>query len=148
MQCVNQNGGYRCMPRSLYNQPYRSIDLPVAPDPVYQDSQGGLLDTFLPARPRSADPSYPIMRTTARCYLGYTLAEDGTCNGESTNNPHSRSIQIIFLKTRQEHSNVFTILFRSKSFFCLFVKGRLTYFFNVFQTPKVTVYKGLYVVLL
>lgn len=82
MRCVNQNGGYLCIPRSLYNQPYRP-EIPGQPEQVYTDSSAGFPDTFLPARPRSPEPSYPRVRNTAQCILGYTPAEDGTCNGES-----------------------------------------------------------------
>ncbi|KAA8581830.1 hypothetical protein FQN60_008570, partial [Etheostoma spectabile] len=45
MRCVNQNGGYLCIPRSLYNQPYRP-ETPALPESVYPDPSGG--DTFLP----------------------------------------------------------------------------------------------------
>lgn len=79
MRCVNQNGGYLCLPRGLYNQQY-TPDYQVQQEPFYPDTT----DTFLPSRPRSADPSYPIIRTSAQCVLGYALADDGTCNGERT----------------------------------------------------------------
>uniref|UniRef100_A0A3Q0SSY1 Fibulin 5 n=1 Tax=Amphilophus citrinellus TaxID=61819 RepID=A0A3Q0SSY1_AMPCI len=46
MRCVNQNGGYLCIPRSLYNQPYRPEAIP--PEPVYPDPSAGFQDTFLP----------------------------------------------------------------------------------------------------
>lgn len=78
---MNQNGGYLCIPRALYNQPYRP-DPPILPEPVYPDASAGFSDTFLPAPPRSVEPSYPRVRGTAQCILGYTPAEDGTCNGE------------------------------------------------------------------
>lgn len=83
MRCINQNGGYLCLPQGLYNQPYRP-DVPARFEPVYPDTSDGFSDTVLPDRPRSADPSYPIIRTNAQCVLGYALAEDGTCNGELT----------------------------------------------------------------
>uniref|UniRef100_A0A3Q0SSV6 Fibulin 5 n=1 Tax=Amphilophus citrinellus TaxID=61819 RepID=A0A3Q0SSV6_AMPCI len=51
MRCVNQNGGYLCIPRSLYNQPYRPEAIP--PEPVYPDPSAGFQDTFLPGPPRS-----------------------------------------------------------------------------------------------
>lgn len=84
MRCVNQNGGYLCIPRSLYNQPYRPElrpELPPEPD-LYPDPSQGFPDSFAPALPRSA-PSYPRVRSTAQCIQGYAPAEDGTCNGES-----------------------------------------------------------------
>lgn len=83
MRCVNQNGGYLCLPRGLYNQQYTQ-DYQVQQEPFYPETSDGFSDTFLPSRPRSADPSYPIIRTSAQCVLGYALAEDGTCNGELT----------------------------------------------------------------
>lgn len=83
MRCVNQNGGYLCLPQGLYNQPYRP-DVQARFEPRYPDTSDGFSDTVLPDRPRSADPSYPIIRTNAQCVLGYALAEDGTCNGELT----------------------------------------------------------------
>lgn len=85
MRCVNQNGGYLCIPRTLYNQPYRP-EIPAEPEPVYPGLSTGFSETFLPSLPgggRSVEPSYPRVRTTAQCILGYTPAEDGTCNGES-----------------------------------------------------------------
>lgn len=81
MHCVNQNGGYLCIPRSLYNQPYRP-ETPALPEPVYPDPSVGFSETFVPAAPRSVEPSYPRVRTTAQCILGYAPAEDGTCNGK------------------------------------------------------------------
>lgn len=79
MRCVNQNGGYLCIPRNLYNQPYRPD--PIVPEPVYPDPSAGFPNSFLPSPPRSVEPSYPRVISTAQCILGYTLAEDGTCNG-------------------------------------------------------------------
>lgn len=79
MRCVNQNGGYLCIPRALYSQPYRP-DTSLA-EPLYPDTSVGFSDTFVPGQ-RSVEPSYPRVRTTAQCVLGYTVAEDGTCNGE------------------------------------------------------------------
>ncbi|XP_051251919.1 fibulin-5 isoform X2 [Dicentrarchus labrax] len=79
MRCVNQNGGYLCIPRTLYSQPYRP-ETPVLPEPGYPDRSVGFSETFLPDPPRSVEPSYPRVRTTAQCILGYTLAEDGSCN--------------------------------------------------------------------
>ncbi|XP_070698276.1 fibulin-5 isoform X2 [Pempheris klunzingeri] len=96
MHCVNQNGGYLCIPRSLYNQPYRP-ETPLLPEPVYPDTSLGLSDTFLPGPPRSAEPSYPRVRTTAQCILGYTPAEDGTCNDIDeceTNSHHCNPTQL------------------------------------------------------
>lgn len=83
MRCVNQNGGYLCLPRGLYTQQY-TPDYQVQQEPFYPDTSDGVPDTFPPSRPRSAEPSYPIMRTSAQCVLGYALAEDGTCSGELT----------------------------------------------------------------
>lgn len=85
MRCVNQNGGYLCIPRNLFNQPYRP-ELPAPPEPAYPDPSVGLSETFFPPPPRSVEPSYPRVRSTAQCLLGYTLAEDGTCNGELITN--------------------------------------------------------------
>uniref|UniRef100_A0A8C2WNX3 Developmental arteries and neural crest EGF-like protein n=1 Tax=Cyclopterus lumpus TaxID=8103 RepID=A0A8C2WNX3_CYCLU len=92
MQCVNQNGGYLCLPRRLYDQPYRS-EIPARPEPVYPDSS----DTFLPALPRSVEPSYPRVRATAQCLLGYTPAEDGSCDDIDeceTNSHHCNPTQV------------------------------------------------------
>lgn len=82
MRCVNRNGGYLCIPRTLYDQPYR-------PEPVYPDPSVGFSDTFVPAVPRAGglEPSYPITGGATHCVLGYTLAEDGTCNGECADDP-------------------------------------------------------------
>lgn len=78
--CVNQEGGYLCRPRGLLSPQYR-------PETSYPEVPGGFSDTFLPARPRSVEQSYPRVRTTAQCILGYAPAEDGTCNGESADTP-------------------------------------------------------------
>lgn len=85
MRCVNQYGGYLCLPQGLYSQPIRP-DYPGQVEQVFPDASDGYSDTALPDRPRSAEPSYPIIRTNAQCILGYALAEDGTCNGELTRN--------------------------------------------------------------
>uniref|UniRef100_A0A8C6TNX6 Fibulin 5 n=1 Tax=Neogobius melanostomus TaxID=47308 RepID=A0A8C6TNX6_9GOBI len=58
MRCVNQNGGYLCLPRTMYNQPFRP-EVPALPEPVYPDTSVGLgsegyPDTFLPGPPRSS----------------------------------------------------------------------------------------------
>lgn len=82
MRCVNQNGGYLCIPRSMLSQPYQP-ESPAQPESVYPDSPAGYPDSFVPAYPRAAVPSYPRVRSTAQCILGYAPAEDGTCNGES-----------------------------------------------------------------
>lgn len=91
MRCVNQNGGYLCLPRGMYTQQYTQ-DYLGQQEPYYPDTSDGFPDTFPPSRPRAAEPSYPraaepsypIIRTSAQCVLGYALAEDGTCNGELT----------------------------------------------------------------
>lgn len=85
MRCVNQYGGYLCLPQGLYSQPIRP-DHPGQFEQGFPDASDGYSDTALPDRPRSAEPSYPIIRTNAQCILGYALAEDGTCNGELTRN--------------------------------------------------------------
>ncbi|KAG8013127.1 Fibulin-5 [Nibea albiflora] len=92
MRCVNQNGGYLCIPRALYSQPFRP-DTSLA-EPVYPDTSVGFSDTFVPG-PRSVEPSYPRVRTTAQCVLGYTLAEDGTCNDLSCS-PSVRILTSLF----------------------------------------------------
>uniref|UniRef100_A0A3P8RGF2 EGF-like domain-containing protein n=1 Tax=Astatotilapia calliptera TaxID=8154 RepID=A0A3P8RGF2_ASTCA len=95
MRCVNQNGGYLCIPRNLYNQPYRPD--PIVPEPVYPDPSAGFPNSFLPSPPRSVEPSYPRVISTAQCILGYTLAEDGTCNDIDeceTNSHHCNPTQV------------------------------------------------------
>lgn len=96
MRCVNQNGGYLCLPRTLYSQPFRP-DPPQLPDPSYSDTSIGFPDTVLPPPVRSGEPSYPRLRTTAHCILGYKLAEDGTCNDIDeceTNSHHCNPTQV------------------------------------------------------
>lgn len=82
MRCVNQNGGYLCIPRGFYSRTYQP-DTPALPEPDFPDTSVGFPDTFRPPAPGAAEPSYPRVRSTAPCILGYTLAEDGTCNGEA-----------------------------------------------------------------
>ncbi|XP_033843924.1 fibulin-5 [Periophthalmus magnuspinnatus] len=108
MRCVNQNGGYLCLPRGLYSQPYRP-EVPALPEPYpdtgvgaggYPDVSGGAgayPESFVPGPPRSVEPSYPRVRGTAPCILGYTLAEDGTCNDIDeceTNSHHCNPTQV------------------------------------------------------
>lgn len=81
MRCVNQYGGYLCMPQGLYGQAGRP-DYPAQVEQAFPGASDGYPDTVLPDRQRSAEPSYPIIRTSAQCILGYAVAEDGTCNGE------------------------------------------------------------------
>lgn len=85
MHCINQFGGYLCQPQGLYSQSIRP-DYPGQVEQVLPGASDGYADTALPDRPRSAEPSYPIIRTSAQCILGYALAEDGACNGELTSN--------------------------------------------------------------
>lgn len=83
MLCVNQNGGYLCIPRGLYSQPYARPDPPALPEPAYPDTSAGFPpDTFRPPPPGPVEPSYPIVSRSAPCILGYSVGEDGTCNGE------------------------------------------------------------------
>uniref|UniRef100_A0A6Q2YZC4 Developmental arteries and neural crest EGF-like protein n=1 Tax=Esox lucius TaxID=8010 RepID=A0A6Q2YZC4_ESOLU len=75
MQCVNQNGGYLCIPRGLYTIVER--------EPAYSDTSRGYPEAEpypLPPPPGPVAPSYPIVSRSAPCILGYTLSEDGTCN--------------------------------------------------------------------
>lgn len=81
MLCVNQNGGYLCIPRGLYSQSYPRPDTPALPEPAYPDTSAGFPpDTFRPPPPGPVEPSYPIVSRTAPCILGYTVGEDGVCN--------------------------------------------------------------------
>ncbi|XP_019727813.1 fibulin-5-like [Hippocampus comes] len=95
MRCVNQNGGYLCLPRGLYNQPYgpEPPQVQQQPESAYQGGGGGgggagagtgtsasQPNSFVPALPRSGEPSYPQVGYTVPCILGYALADDGTCN--------------------------------------------------------------------
>lgn len=104
MRCVNQNGGYLCLPRGLYSQPYGPEPPQVQqqqPESTYQGGGGGgggggagtgtgtgigtsasQPNSYVPAPPRSGEPSYPQVGYTVPCILGYVLADDGTCNGE------------------------------------------------------------------
>ncbi|TNN64164.1 Fibulin-5 [Liparis tanakae] len=92
MQCVNQNGGYLCIPRRLYDQPYRA-ETAARYEPAYPDPA----DPFLPGLPRSVEPSYPRVRATAQCLLGYTPVEDGSCDDIDeceTNSHHCNPTQV------------------------------------------------------
>ncbi|XP_077395913.1 fibulin-5 [Festucalex cinctus] len=115
MRCVNQNGGYLCLPRGLYSQPY-GADPPTVPqaqpEPAYQGrgvggggGGGGTSagtsasqpDSYVPALPRSPEPSYPQVSYPVPCILGYTLADDGTCNDIDeceTNSHHCNPTQV------------------------------------------------------
>ncbi|KAK7904439.1 hypothetical protein WMY93_017046 [Mugilogobius chulae] len=99
MRCVNQNGGYLCIPRGLYSQPYRP-EVPALPEPSYPDistGTGGFSDTFQGSPPRSVQPSYPRVGSTAPCILGYSLADDGTCTDIDeceTNSHHCNPTQV------------------------------------------------------
>ena len=89
MRCVNQNGGYLCLPRSLYSQPFPREERPAYPESPFPDTSVGLPEQFPPPAPvgpgrgPGPGPSYPIVsRSSTPCLLGYTLAEDGTCVGK------------------------------------------------------------------
>ncbi|XP_054651409.1 fibulin-5 isoform X1 [Dunckerocampus dactyliophorus] len=94
MRCVNQNGGYLCLPRGLYNQPFR----PDPPQVPQVPASAGQSESFQPAPPqRSAEPSYPQVSYPVPCILGYTLADDGTCNDIDeceTNSHHCNPTQV------------------------------------------------------
>ncbi|XP_041929061.1 fibulin-5 [Alosa sapidissima] len=87
MRCVNQNGGYLCLPRTLYTQSYGRPGDPAYPEgpaypeaPAYPDTSVGFSDPqFAPPPPGPVAPSYPIVSRTAPCILGYSLGGDGTC---------------------------------------------------------------------
>lgn len=90
MRCVNQNGGYLCIPQSLYSQPYARAESPSYTDPLYPDTSLGFPEQFPPPISPAVGsgpgpgPSYPIVgRSSAPCLLGYTLGEDGSCVGKS-----------------------------------------------------------------
>ncbi|CAL8289247.1 unnamed protein product [Gadus morhua 'NCC'] len=110
MVCVNQNGGYLCMPRGQYSQshrpepyrpepyrpepyrpepyrpepygpePYRPAPVPALPEAPYPDPAAGYQEPFRPPASGPAEPSYPRVRSNTPCILGYAVAEDGTCN--------------------------------------------------------------------
>lgn len=104
MRCVNQNGGYLCLPRSLYTQSYARPEAPAYPEPVYPDTSVGLSEPqFAQPPPGPVAPSYPIVSRTAPCVLGYTLGEDGTCVGEFTQVFHFLSFSLT-LSDGKEHA--------------------------------------------
>lgn len=85
MRCVNQNGGYLCIPRGLYSQPYARNSPQSYPEETYPDASLGYPETFVPNPPPvgpGPGPSYPIVSRSAPCFLGYTAGDDGTCVGE------------------------------------------------------------------
>lgn len=94
MQCVNQNGGYLCIPRGLYSQSYarnspRSYPESSYPEESYPDRSLGYSEPFIPGGPPvgagpgpGPGPSYPIVSRSTPCLLGYTLGIDGTCVGK------------------------------------------------------------------
>ncbi|XP_056108991.1 fibulin-5 [Rhinichthys klamathensis goyatoka] len=91
MQCVNQNGGYLCIPRGLYSQSYarsspRSYPDPSYPEESYPDRSLGYPEPFIPNGPPvgagpgpGPGPSYPIVSRSTPCLLGYTPGDDGAC---------------------------------------------------------------------
>ncbi|XP_017272737.1 fibulin-5 [Kryptolebias marmoratus] len=94
MRCVNQIGGYRCIPVGLYDRPYS----PILPELSYPDPPDGAVDTFQQQISLgSVEPSYPRMRRPLLCTLGYAPAEDGTCNDIDeceTNSHHCNPTQV------------------------------------------------------
>ncbi|CAL8274227.1 unnamed protein product [Merluccius merluccius] len=105
MVCVNQNGGYLCMPRGMYSQshrpepqypqepyrqdpyrqdpyrqdPYRppAAAAPALPEAPYPDTSLGFPEPFRPPAAGPVEPSYPRVRSSTPCILGYAVAEDG-----------------------------------------------------------------------
>ncbi|XP_010788809.1 fibulin-5-like, partial [Notothenia coriiceps] len=96
MRCVNQNGGYLCLPRNLYNQPFRP-ETPALPEPLYPETSLGFPEPFVPDQAGSVEASYPRVRSTAQCILGYAAAEHGSCHDIDeceTNTHHCNPTQV------------------------------------------------------
>ncbi|XP_061825017.1 fibulin-5 isoform X1 [Nerophis lumbriciformis] len=100
MRCVNQNGGYLCLPRGLYSRPF-SPERPQVqqlPETAYGGTSEGQTNSFQPVPPeRTAEPSYPQVSYPVPCILGYTLADDGTCTDVDeceTNSHHCNPTQV------------------------------------------------------
>lgn len=88
MQCVNQIGGYLCLPQGLYSQSYARPESPSYTEALYPDTSVDFPEfpappPVLPGTGSGPGPSYPIVgRPSAPCILGYTLGEDGSCVGK------------------------------------------------------------------
>ncbi|KAJ7988761.1 hypothetical protein DPEC_G00312570 [Dallia pectoralis] len=112
MQCVNQNGGYLCIPRGLYSQPYTRTGerdggrVPVLGErePAYPDTSRGYPETDpypLPPPPGPVAPSYPIVSRSTPCLLGYTLSLSGSCSDidECVTNSHQCNTNQVCINT-------------------------------------------------
>lgn len=82
MRCVNQNGGYLCLPRGMYSQSY---DRPIPPsysEPSLPDTSVGFREPYPSAQRPPAAPSFPVSGRSPPCVLGYHLTDDGLCTGK------------------------------------------------------------------
>ncbi|XP_039597449.1 fibulin-5 [Polypterus senegalus] len=72
MQCINQNGGYLCIPRSMFSQTYPRPNAPSYPGMTYPNS-------YPPPPAPVPAPSYPSSGQPVICRFGYTLSEGNEC---------------------------------------------------------------------
>ncbi|KAG5857866.1 fibulin-5 [Anguilla rostrata] len=79
MRCVNQNGGYLCLPRGMYSQPYARTNPSTYSEPSYPDTALAFPEPYPSVQRPPAAPSFPVSGRSAPCVLGYVLAEDGLC---------------------------------------------------------------------
>lgn len=72
MMCVNQNGGYLCIPRTntMYRGPYSN---------PYSTSYSG---PYPAAAPPLSAPNYPTISRPLICRFGYQMDEGNQCVGE------------------------------------------------------------------
>lgn len=72
MMCVNQNGGYLCIPRTnpVYRGPYSN---------PYSNPYSG---PYPAAAPPLSAPNYPTISRPLICRLGYQMDEGNQCVGE------------------------------------------------------------------
>ncbi|XP_069049466.1 fibulin-5 [Lepisosteus oculatus] len=75
MRCVNQNGGYMCIPRETLSRP----NSPPYSGLPYPDSAAPFSNPFAPPPAPAQPPNYPTSGRAPSCLLGYTLGEDGQC---------------------------------------------------------------------
>ncbi|KAJ8411933.1 hypothetical protein AAFF_G00155710 [Aldrovandia affinis] len=80
MRCVNQNGGYLCIPRGMYSQSYARANSQTYSEQTYPDPSVGIPESYPnPAQRPAVPPIYPVQGRSTPCILGYLLGEDGRC---------------------------------------------------------------------
>lgn len=80
MRCINQNGGYLCVPRTFGGgTTYARPNSPSFPGLTYPDSSVSFSNPFPPAPVPVPAPNFPTPGRSILCRFGYVMSEDNQC---------------------------------------------------------------------